>query len=85
MSRKYKMNNSDGTCFVSFTRVYWIDVFILEIYFQAIIQSLAFCRKDNIRTYLFQPLRFCSEWGIYIYIITNVELLSFYSNLVKEI
>ncbi|MGX2968961.1 hypothetical protein [Ursidibacter sp. B-7004-1] len=41
MSRKYKMNNLDGTYFVSFATVYWIDVFVREIYFQAIIQSLA--------------------------------------------
>ena len=47
MSRKYKMRNSDGAYFVSFATVYWIDVFIREIYFQAIIQSLEFCRKEK--------------------------------------
>ncbi|MBN6711082.1 transposase [Haemophilus haemoglobinophilus] len=47
MSRKYKMNNPDGAYFVSFATVYWIDVFIREIYFQTIIQPLAFCRKEK--------------------------------------
>ncbi|QNS15560.1 REP-associated tyrosine transposase [Mannheimia bovis] len=47
MNRKYKMRNSDGAYFVSFATVYWIDVFIREIYFQAIIQSLAFCHKEK--------------------------------------
>ncbi|WP_260448490.1 transposase [Bibersteinia trehalosi] len=47
MNRKYKMRNSDGAYFVSFATVYWIDVFIREIYFQAIIESLAFCRKEK--------------------------------------
>ncbi|MGY4675111.1 transposase [Ursidibacter arcticus] len=47
MSRKYKMNNLDGTYFVSFAIVYWIDVFMREIYFQAVIQSLALCRKEK--------------------------------------
>ncbi|MGX3013036.1 REP-associated tyrosine transposase [Ursidibacter sp. B-7004-1] len=47
MSRKYKMNNLDSIYFISFATVYWIDVFVREIYFQAIIQSLALCRKEK--------------------------------------
>ncbi|MEG9491008.1 transposase [Mannheimia indoligenes] len=47
MSRIYKMRNSDGAYFVSFATVYWIDVFICEIYFQVIIESLTFCRKEK--------------------------------------
>ncbi|HDR1345872.1 TPA: transposase [Pasteurella multocida] len=47
MSRKYKMNNSDGIYFVSFATVYWIDVFVREIYFEVIIQALAFCCKEK--------------------------------------
>lgn len=47
MSRKYKMNNLYGTYFVSFSTVYWIDVFIRESYFQAIIQALDFYRKQR--------------------------------------
>ncbi|WP_373766743.1 transposase [Glaesserella sp.] len=46
------MRNGDGVYFVSFATVYWIDVFIREVYFQAIIQALAFCRKEKgIRIY----------------------------------
>ncbi|MGQ0287044.1 hypothetical protein ACT2CV_07570 [Pasteurellaceae bacterium 22721_9_1] len=41
------MNNLGGAYFVSFTTVYWIDVFTQEIYFESIIQSLAFCRKEK--------------------------------------
>lgn len=41
------MNNPDGAYFVSFATVYWIDVFTREIYFEPIIQSLAFCRKEK--------------------------------------
>ncbi|WP_235820585.1 REP-associated tyrosine transposase [Canicola haemoglobinophilus] len=41
------MKNPDGAYFVSFATVYWIDVFIREIYFEAIIQSLEFCRKEK--------------------------------------
>lgn len=33
MSKKYKIRNSDGAYFVSFATVYWIDVFIREVYF----------------------------------------------------
>ncbi|OAQ13748.1 transposase [Bibersteinia trehalosi Y31] len=47
MSRKYKMNNPNGAYFVSFATVYWVDVFIREIYFQAVIESLDFCRKNK--------------------------------------
>ncbi|AWB52291.1 TPA: transposase [Pasteurella multocida] len=47
MSRKYKMNNAEGIYFVSFATVYWIDVFVREIYFEAIIQALAFCCKEK--------------------------------------
>ncbi len=47
MSRKYKMNNLEGIYFVSFATVYWIDVFVREIYFEKIIQDLAFCCKEK--------------------------------------
>ena len=48
MSRKYKFHEKSGTYFVSFAMVYWINVFIQEIYFEAIIQVLAFCRKNEV-------------------------------------
>ena len=46
MSRKYKFHEKSGTYFVSFATVYWVDVFIQEIYFEAVIQALAFCREE---------------------------------------
>ena len=47
MSRKYKFYNKEGLYFVSFATVYWIDVFVREIYFDAIIKSLDHCRKNK--------------------------------------
>lgn len=41
------MNNPAGAYFFSFETVYWIDIFILEVYVQAIIQSLALCCKER--------------------------------------
>ena len=47
MSRKYKFYNKEGLYFVSFATVYWVDVFIRDEYFDIIIQSLDFCRKNK--------------------------------------
>jgi len=47
MSRKYKFLNPEGIYFVSFATVYWIDVFVREIYFETMVQSLEFCRKNK--------------------------------------
>lgn len=47
MSRKYKFYNKEGLYFVSFATVYWIDVFVRDIYFDAVIQSLDHCRKNK--------------------------------------
>ena len=41
------MNNPNGAYSGSFATVYWIYSFIREIYFQVLIQSLAFCRKEK--------------------------------------
>ncbi len=58
MSRKYKFHNREGLYFVSFATVFWIDVFIREYYFQTMIDSLDFCRKEKgmeIYTYCIMP------------------------------
>ena len=47
MSRKYKFNDKDGVYFISFAIVYWIDVFVREIYFDAIIESMDYCRRER--------------------------------------
>lgn len=47
MSRKYKFHNPEGIYFVSFATVYWIDVFVREVYFNAILESLEFSRINK--------------------------------------
>ena len=47
MSRKYKFAEKEGAYFISFATVYWIDVFTREVYFNTIIESLDFCRKNK--------------------------------------
>jgi len=47
MSRKYKFGEKTGAYFVSFTTVYWIDVFTRDAYFSCITESFAYCRKNN--------------------------------------
>jgi REP element-mobilizing transposase RayT len=58
MSRKYKFSDKEGAYFISFATVNWIDVFIREVYFQIVIESLAFCRKNKgmeIYSYVIMP------------------------------
>ena len=43
MSRKYKFHNPQGLYFVSFATVYWIDLFVREIYFEIMTGSLKYC------------------------------------------
>ena len=47
MSRKYKFGEANGAYFISFATVYWIDVFTRLAYFDIIIESLDFCRKQK--------------------------------------
>jgi len=47
MSRKYKFYDKEGLYFISFATVYWLDIFVREIYFDMVIQSLDFCRKNK--------------------------------------
>jgi len=47
MSRKYKFYNKEDLYFVSLALVYWIDVFVRERYFEILIESLTFCRKEK--------------------------------------
>lgn len=43
MSRKYKFHHPEGLYFVSFATVYWIDLFVREVYFELIRESLKYC------------------------------------------
>lgn len=47
MSRKYKFHEKDGAYFISFATVFWIDVFTRIEYFNIIIESLNYCRKNK--------------------------------------
>jgi len=47
MSRKYKFHNPTAAYFVSFATVNWIDVFTRQVYFNVLIDSLNYCRKNK--------------------------------------
>ncbi|HNP18601.1 MAG TPA: transposase [Fulvivirga sp.] len=47
MSRNYKFYNKEGLYFVSFATVYWLDIFVRDLYFDLIIKSLDYCRKQK--------------------------------------
>ncbi len=47
MSSKYKFHNPDGTCFVTFAVVKWVDVFTRDIYREIILDSLKYCRNKK--------------------------------------
>ena len=47
MSIKYKFLNAEGLYFVSFATVYWLDVFVRDLYFYEMIHSLDYCRKEK--------------------------------------
>lgn len=47
MSRKYKFGDKKGAYFISFATVNWIDVFTRVEYFDIVIESLDFCRKNK--------------------------------------
>lgn len=58
MSRKYKFHNNEGAYFISFATVYWIDVFIRQIYFNVLEESIDYCRKEKgmeVFAYCFMP------------------------------
>lgn len=47
MSRKYKFYTERGAYFISFSVINWVDVFTRELYFNEIISSLDYCRKNK--------------------------------------
>ncbi len=47
MSRKYKFQDQYRLYFVSFSVVYWIDVFIRNEYKQVLLNSLSYCMKHK--------------------------------------
>lgn len=58
MSRKYKFHNKSGLYFVSFATVNWIDVFTRQVYFDVLLESVNYCRKEKgmeLYCYCFMP------------------------------
>jgi len=47
MSRKYKFRNPDGTYFVTFAVVRWVDVFTREVYRNILLDSFRYCQKEK--------------------------------------
>lgn len=47
MSRNYKFNNPDGTYFISFATVEWVDVFTRRKYRDILMDSLKYCQKEK--------------------------------------
>ena len=43
MSRKYKIRDQDKLYFVTFTVIYWLDVFTRQIYRDIFLDSLRYC------------------------------------------
>ncbi|QCE43122.1 REP-associated tyrosine transposase [Psychroserpens sp. NJDZ02] len=58
MSRKHKFHNPTAAYFVSFATVYWIDVFTRQEYFNILVESIDYCRKEKgmeLFAYCFMP------------------------------
>ncbi len=58
MSRKYKFHNKEGLYFVSFATVNWLDVFVRQIYFNVLVDSVTYCRAEKgmeVFAYCFMP------------------------------
>ena len=52
------MHNKSGAYFVSFAIVNWIDVFTRQIYFDILVDSIVYCRKNKameLYAYCFMP------------------------------
>lgn len=47
MSRNYKFHNKSGLYFVSFATINWIDVFTRQVYFNLLVESITYCRKEK--------------------------------------
>ena len=47
MGRKYTIRNQEEFYFVTFTVVYWLDIFIRQEYKNILIDSLRYCQKEK--------------------------------------
>src|ERR1700721_3989061 len=47
MSRNYKFHNPERLYFISFSTVFWVDVFFRRLYFDCIVENLNRCVDDK--------------------------------------
>ena len=47
MSRKYKFHDKEGIYFVSFATVYWIDLFVREVYFSIVTEAMQYHVREK--------------------------------------
>lgn len=47
MNKRYKFYNPNSLYFVSFSTVFWVSVFIREIYCEILIEQLKYCQKNK--------------------------------------
>ncbi|MBK7129131.1 MAG: transposase [Crocinitomicaceae bacterium] len=47
MSTKYRFHKPEAAYFISFATVNWVDIFTREIYFEILIDSIKYCRKNK--------------------------------------
>ncbi|MBT1688372.1 REP-associated tyrosine transposase [Dawidia soli] len=47
MSRKYKFRDQEAVYFVTFTTIYWLDIFIRQEYKDIFLNSLRYCQENK--------------------------------------
>ena len=47
MGRKYAIRSQEGLHFVTFTVVYWLDIFIRDRYRNVFYESIEYCQKNK--------------------------------------
>ncbi|MBT1690468.1 REP-associated tyrosine transposase [Dawidia soli] len=47
MSRKYKFQDQEAVYFVTFTTIYWLDIFIRQEYKDIFLDSLRYCQENK--------------------------------------
>ena len=47
MGRKYAFRDQDQFYFVTFTVIYWLDVFLREAYESIFLESIKHCQKEK--------------------------------------
>ncbi|GJM64025.1 REP-associated tyrosine transposase [Persicobacter diffluens] len=66
MGRKYQIVNDEYFYFLTFTTVYWLDIFSREIYSQILIDSLRYCQREKglkIGAFCVMPSHVHFIWG----------------------